>query len=146
MDNVILNKIAIIENCLRRIDEEYKGHEGEIEINYTKQDSIVLNLQRACEASIDLSTRLIRLKKLGIPQGSRNVFVLLEQSKILSPELSLRMQSMVGFRNIAVHDYQKLNFAILRSILNNHLDDFRNFIQSIKNESMEDRPEKDCDP
>ncbi|MDV2887450.1 hypothetical protein RYX45_19920, partial [Alkalihalophilus pseudofirmus] len=49
-----LNKINIIERCIRRIHEEYENNPEHLK-NFTKQDSIVLNLQRACEASIDLA-------------------------------------------------------------------------------------------
>ncbi len=46
MSQVIVNKIANIERCLQRIKEEYVGHEKEIDVNYTKQDAVILNLQR----------------------------------------------------------------------------------------------------
>lgn len=131
MDDVILNKIACIENCLNRIKEEYKGHEDELETNYTKQDSIILNLQRACEAAVDLGNRIIRIKNLGLPQGSRDAFVILEKSKIIPPIISKQMQAMVGFRNVAVHDYQKISLIIVRAILKTHLSDFYDFINVI---------------
>jgi uncharacterized protein YutE (UPF0331/DUF86 family) len=127
MDDVLLNKTEIIERCLKRIAEEYQGHEGQLETNITRQDSIILNLQRACEASIDAAMHLVRIHRLGIPQQSREAFILLQKQGFLSPELSLRMQAMVGFRNIAVHNYQKLNLAVVRSILEQHLTDFRDY-------------------
>lgn len=34
---------------------------------------------------------------------------------------------MVGFRNVAIHDYQKLNLDIVRRIVVEHLDDFLAF-------------------
>lgn len=132
IDNIILNKIGIIRTCLKRISEEYKGQEKEIDYNYTKQDSVILNLQRACEAAIDLGTRLIRLKKLGIPQNSKDVFITLETNHVISTKISHNMQAMVGFRNIAVHDYQKLNLSIVHSILENNLNHFEEFIQEIQ--------------
>jgi hypothetical protein len=55
VDDVPLNKVAIIERCLARIKEEYYGYEDELEVNLTRQDSIVLNLQRTCEAAISLA-------------------------------------------------------------------------------------------
>ncbi len=55
---------------------------------YMRQDAIVLNLQRACEASIDLALRVICMKKLGVPQSSRGVFEILEKNKLLSKEFS----------------------------------------------------------
>ena len=53
-DNVVLNKTAAIERCIRRVLEEYRGFEEEFATNYTKQDSIILNLERASQACIDL--------------------------------------------------------------------------------------------
>lgn len=125
MDDVLLNKAAIIERCLTRIVEEYEGHEEELETNLTRQDAIVLNLQRACEASIDAAMHVVRRRSLGVPQQSRDAFVMLREAGLLDEELCRRMQAMVGFRNIAVHDYRKLSMAILRSILHERLDDFR---------------------
>jgi hypothetical protein len=46
-DDIIINKIETIKRCLNRIKEEYLGSEKELENNYTKQDSIILNLERA---------------------------------------------------------------------------------------------------
>lgn len=69
-NDIILNKISTIERCLKRIDEEYDHNADNLQ-NYTKQDSIILNIQRACEASIDIAMHVVAEKKLGIPQTSR---------------------------------------------------------------------------
>lgn len=132
MDDVLLNKIVIIENCISRIKQEYDNNVDNLEHNYTKQDSIILNLQRTCEAAIDLGTRITSLKRLGIPQSSRDVFQLIEKAKIIPERLSQRLQHMVGFRNIAVHDYQKINLDVVRNIIEKHLDDFSLFIDCVK--------------
>lgn len=126
-DDVLLNKVEIIERCLRRIDEEYCGHEGDLDTDYTRQDSIILNLQRACEAAIDAAMHVVRLRRLGIPQDSREAFSMLREAGILPVELTDHLQAMVGFRNIAVHDYRKLNIEIVRSIIQKRLADFREF-------------------
>ncbi len=126
-DDVLLNKVAIIERCLKRVDEEYRGHEQEFATNLTRQDAIILNLLRACEAAIDLAMHLVRAKRLGLPQESREAFTLLEQAGVIEAPLAQRMRAMVGFRNIAVHDYQRLNLDIVRMIIEKHLDDFRRY-------------------
>ena len=64
-DEVVLNKAAVIERYLERIDEEYRGSEDELEANYTRQDAIVLNLLRASGAAIDLAMHTTRVEKLG---------------------------------------------------------------------------------
>ncbi len=43
-DEVLLNKIAIVERCIKRVRDEYVGYEQELADNHTKQDSILLNL------------------------------------------------------------------------------------------------------
>lgn len=131
VDDVILNKTAIIERCLARITEEYVEHEAELETNYTRQDAIVLNLLRACEASIDLAMHVVRIRKLGIPQESRAAFTLLEQAGLLAPEIAKPLRAMVGFRNIAVHNYIAMDIVILRAILERRLDDFRAFTRAM---------------
>lgn len=102
---VLLSKAAIIERCLARVDEEYTGREGELETNYTRQDAIVLNLQRACEAAIDMAMHAARTQRLGLPGDARDAFTLLERAKLIPADIATRMRAMVGFRNVAVHQY-----------------------------------------
>ena len=78
-----------------------------------------------------MAARLIRLNKLGIPQKTRDVFIVLEEANIISQNLSQKMQNMIGFRNIAVHDYKALNIAIVKSIIEKNLSDFSEFTRSI---------------
>lgn len=132
-DDVLLNKVAIVERCLARIEEEYRGREDELVTNQTRQDAIILNLQRACEAAIDLAMHLVRRHQLGLPQHSRDAFQLLDDAGVLDSRLTQSMQAMVGFRNVAVHDYQELSLDIVRSILENKLIDFRTFTQAAIN-------------
>ena len=53
-NDVILNKISVIERCMNRVKVVYENNPENLQ-DYTKQDSIILNIQRACEASIDLA-------------------------------------------------------------------------------------------
>lgn len=130
-DDVILNKAASIERCLHRIEEEYAGNEQNLVGNQTKQDAIVLNLQRACETAIDLAMYVVSERKLGVPQDSRDAFSLLKTAGVLPVELTQRMQRMVGFRNVAVHEYTRLNLEVVHSIITKQLDDFRTFSSTI---------------
>ncbi len=129
MDNIILNKTASIERCLSRIQEEYEGFEHELETNYRRQDAIILNLLRACDQAIDIANHLVKIKKLGIPQNTKDSFDILQQRQILPSETANALKNIVGFRNIATHEYQKLNLDTLKNILANHLQDFRTFAQ-----------------
>lgn len=126
-DDVLLNKAATIERCLKRIEEEYRGYEQEFETNFTRQDSLILNLLRASETAIDGAMHLVRVGKLGLPQESRDAFKLLVRAGVLPPDLGGLLEKMVGFRNLAVHNYAELDLRIVRSIIEERLGDFREF-------------------
>lgn len=128
--DVIYNKIQIIERCVNRINEVYESNEENLK-DYTKQDSIILNIQRACEASIDLAMHIVSDKKLGIPQNSRDAFEILEAKGLITKQTAKNLKPMVGFRNIAVHDYQAINLEVIKKIIEKHLGDFREFIYEV---------------
>jgi uncharacterized protein YutE (UPF0331/DUF86 family) len=130
-DDVVLNKAAIIERCIARVREEHAGDLRNLTDNLTRQDSIILNLQRACEAAIDLAMHLVREGRLGIPQESRDAFDLLLQGGLIEAGLADRLKRMVGFRNVAVHDYRKLNLQIVQKIVTDHLDDFLELTRTV---------------
>jgi len=129
-NDVIYNKAQIIERCLQRVYEEYAGKPENL-TNYTKQDSIILNIQRSCEAAIDLAMHIVAERRLGLPQNSRDAFIMLDNAGILDTELAQKMQAMVGFRNIAVHDYQTVNLDIVKAIIEKHLIDLQRFVKTI---------------
>jgi len=131
MSDVVLNKIQTIERCLKRIREEYVGHENSFEENHTKQDSVILNLERASQATIDIATHIIKTRNLGLPNTSRELFTMLLDDGVISKNSCKEMQGMVGFRNIAVHDYQNLNIEIVVAIVQKHLGDFEGYIKEI---------------
>jgi uncharacterized protein YutE (UPF0331/DUF86 family) len=126
-DDVLLNKAAALERAVRRVRDEHAGDDRNLLDNQTRQDAIILNLQRACETSIDGAMHLVRVHRLGIPQETREAFDLLQAAGLLDRELSSRLKKMVGFRNVAIHEYQKLNLQIVRQIIVDHLDDFMAF-------------------
>jgi uncharacterized protein YutE (UPF0331/DUF86 family) len=126
-DDVLLNKAAAIERAVRRVREEYAGDDANLLANQTRQDAMLLNLQRACETCIDAAMHVVRIRRLGIPQETREAFDLLERAGFLDPALSGRLKKMVGFRNVAIHEYKTLNLEIVRRIVVEHLDDFLAF-------------------
>ena len=130
VDDVVLNKAAAIERCLVRVREEHAGDDRNLYENITRQDSIILNLQRACEAAIDLAMHMVAVRRLGLPQESREAFDLLREAGVIDRHLGERLKAMVGFRNVAVHDYQRLNLDIVRAIIATRLVDFLAFTSS----------------
>lgn len=135
MTDIVLNKKESIERCIRQIRTYYRiKSDISFEEDYFKQDAIAINLQRICEQSIDLANYTIRVKKLGLPKDSRESFRLLSQNKIISRDLSLKLEKMVGFRNILVHEYQSMDIDLMRNVIENHLDDLVDFTNLIVKE------------
>ena len=122
-DEITLAKVATIERCLAWIREDYAGDPRRLDQRVVEH-AIILNLQRACEAAIDAAMHLIAVRRLGLPQDSRDAFSLLEQAGVLDSEVADRMRRMVGFRDIAIDEYQKLRRSILEAILRERLGDF----------------------
>ena len=127
---VILNKYSIIERCIKRIKEIYENNPENLK-DYNKQDAIVLNLQRACQAAIDIAMYIISVKNIGIPQSKKGAFTVLEDNNIITSEMAKKMRGMLGFRNIAVHEYQELDLDIIQSIIENHLQDLLDFAREM---------------
>lgn len=128
-DDVLINKAASIERCVARAREEYAADPAGFASNFSRQDAAILNIQRACEAALDMGQHLIRRERLGVPQSARDVFALLAHAGWIETPLAESLKRMVGFRNIAVHDYQALQLPITVSIIQNHLDDFLRYSQ-----------------
>lgn len=142
VDDVLLNKVATIERCVGRAREEYAAAGAGFGTDYTRQDAAVLNIQRACEAALDVGHHLIRRERLGVPQSARDVFTLLAQAEWLETELAEKLKRMVGFRNLAVHDYQSLLLPITINIITLHLDDFLQFATALLTHAAGDEKQK----
>lgn len=130
-DDVLLNKAATIERCVARARHEYAHNPASFSTDFTRQDAAVLNVQRACEAALDMGQHIVRKHKLGVPQSARDVFELLTRAGWIEPALAKSLQHMVAFRNIAVHDYQTLVLPIVESVITQHLDEFLEFTQIV---------------
>lgn len=132
MNEVLLNKKVSIERCVAQIRKYYRKDNGvPFEDDYLKQDAIAMNLQRACECVIDMTNHLIRRRKLGLPRDSRESFALIQQEGLISPERMKAMQAMIGFRNVLVHEYQRLDLGIMVHVIENRLDDLLAFADEV---------------
>ena len=130
-DDVIINKAASIERCVTRAREEYFKDPVTFGFDLTRQDAAILNIQRACEAALDIGHHLIRRERLGVPQSAPDVFDMLAQASWIDTALAAALKKMVGFRNIAVHNYQALQLPITIAIIEKNLDDFLSYSQKI---------------
>ena len=131
VDDVLLNKAATIERCVARAAEEYRKDPATFATDFTRQDAAILNIQRACEACLDMGHIILRRERLGIPQSARDVFTLLASAGWIDAPLAEVLHRMVGYRNIAVHAYQTLQLPITVAVIEHHLGDFLAFSRAV---------------
>ena len=132
MNDIVLNKKESIERCISQVRAYYALPSAvEFEEDYLKQDAISINLQRACEQCIDLANHTIKTLKLGLPKESRESFRLLAIGKVIPHDLEHRLEGMVGFRNVLVHEYQRMDIGLMIKVIEHHLDDLVEFTNCI---------------
>lgn len=129
---VLINKYESVERCINRINEEYENNSENL-LDYRKMDAIVLNLQKACEMTTDVAMYIVSTRKLGIPQTKKDAFELLNKNGLISKDICEKMKGMIGFRNIAIHEYKEIDENILKDAIENHLDDLKEFIRDMIN-------------
>ena len=128
--DVVTAKVATIDRCLQRIAETRTGRSAVL-LPIELEDIVVLNLQRAIQASIDLATHVVATEGYALPDSVAALFSVLEERGVVGAPLADRLRRMVGFRNIAIHDYQALNPRIVRAIVTGHVDDLRAFADGV---------------
>jgi uncharacterized protein YutE (UPF0331/DUF86 family) len=117
-DDVGFNKAAIIARCITRIHQEYEADPDLQDITHV--DALTLNIERACQAAIDLAFHIVSSGKLGLPQTSGDAFLLLARTKLIKESTARSMVAMTGFRNIAIHEYQAMDMSILKAVARTH--------------------------
>jgi len=114
-DDILLNKAAVIERCIRRIRAEAAA--APLFDDFTHLDALTLNIERACQAAIDIAMHVVAERHLGVPQSMADAFELLEREGTIDRRLSASLRGMVGFRNVAVHQYQEMDLSVLRWVV-----------------------------
>lgn len=127
MVQVINNKLESLQRCLARIEDRCLATLAELVADLDAQDVMVLNLSRAVQLCVDLALTLLAAKKVPSPDTMGKAFEALAELQVISPELSLRLRKAVGFRNLAVHNYDAIRWEIVFAIATEHLEDFRGF-------------------
>jgi len=123
MNDIVINKIQNIQLCVERAREEYQKNPDGFETDYTRQDAAILNVIRACEQAIDLANHVIKKHKMGIPASSAESFELLQKKNVIDQRLTKKLKNMVHFRNTVIHDYQRTNLDIVKSVIDSELND-----------------------
>jgi uncharacterized protein YutE (UPF0331/DUF86 family) len=128
---VIEQKLESLRRCLRRIETKCPTDAATLAVDLDLQDIVALNLSRAVQICVDIGAHLIAGMDVPPPDTMGQTFDLLAQAGILDNELASNLKKAVGFRNIAVHNYESINWSIVHSIIQYHLEDFSAFAKVV---------------
>ena len=128
---VIGQKLESLRRCLKRIAEKCPAEPEQLINDLDLQDIIALNLSRSVQLCVDIGAHLIAGMEVSPPDTMGQTFDILAQAGLIQPHLALRLKKAVGFRNIAVHNYEAINWLIVHAIAQHHLTDFNEFASMV---------------
>jgi len=124
---LVLLKVSSLQRCLSRIEEKRPINAQLLAENYDLQDIISVNLERAIQICVDISSHILSDFPDRPPETMGETFSALSQKHIIPKELAESLRKSVGFRNISVHQYHKLDWGIIYKIITKYPDDFKEF-------------------
>lgn len=128
---IVERKLDSLRRCLQRVRSRCPETVEALLHDVDMQDVLVLNLSRAVQLCVDLALHVMSRSDLPPPDTMAQAFERLSSAAILEPSLALRLRKSVGFRNIAVHAYDDIDWQIVHAIATRHLEDFEAFARVI---------------
>ncbi len=128
---VIEQKLETLRYCVNRVADRCPGSADILARDPDTQDIIALNLSRAVQQCVDIGAHLITSLDLPPPGTMGETFDRLAEGKVIDSALADRLKKAVGFRNIAVHNYERINWEIVHAVCSRHLDDFRAYAREV---------------
>ena len=129
--DVIEQKIESLRRCVARVRQKCPATADALANDVDAQDILTLNLTRAVQLCVDIGAHLIAARDNPAPDTMGQTFDVLAALGLISPELAVRMKKAVGFRNIAVHNYEAIDWEIAHAIATRHMEDFTAFAGAI---------------
>lgn len=126
MDRVIVaSKLESLRRCVERVEARRAESAEALRADVDRQDIVSLNLTRAVQLCVDIASHVLSERDRRAPDSMGEAFDLLADEGIIDADLARRMRAAVGFRNVAVHAYQAIDWDIVQRITQHGLDDFR---------------------
>lgn len=131
---LIEEKIESLRRCVQRVETKRAATVDDLENDWDRQDILSVNLTRAVQLCVDIGAHLIAETDQPSPDTMAEVFDQLQTMDVIPGALAERMKGAVGFRNVAIHAYRSIDWAIVHAITHERLDDFRQFAKGVLKE------------
>ncbi len=127
----ITPKLDSLARCLSRIESKYPLSESVLRENADTLDVVSLNLERAVQQCVDICVMVLTGLNQRLPGSMAQGFSSLSDLHVITTETADRMRKAVAFRNVAVHEYTRMDLEIVSAICTQHLRDFRAFAREV---------------
>ena len=128
---LILRKFSELDTYLAQVtpygEIDLEAYQGD----WKTQRIVERTLHLAIELCLDIADHVVADRRLRVPDSGADTFRVLAEAGVLSDALAESLGRMVGFRNILVHDYTRLDPAIVLRVLRSDVQDFRSFRDAV---------------
>ncbi|QGG48950.1 type VII toxin-antitoxin system HepT family RNase toxin [Heliorestis convoluta] len=131
---LLTQKITLLTEYIKDLTEIRDN--AAITLSIFKEDKVTRRyvertLHLAVECTLDIGSHIIADEKFREPISNKDVFTVLADEKIITPQSLAALQKMAKFRNVLVHDYAKIDPEIIYSILKKNLKDIEDYMEQI---------------
>ena len=131
MDRVVVaQKLESLRRCVARVTAKRPDSVAALVADVDAQDVMVLNLSRAVQICVDIAMHALATADSAVPQTMGQAFELLALRGLIDTALAERLRRAVGFKNLAVHSYDTIDWALVFAVSGDQLDDFRAFAKA----------------
>lgn len=128
---LVEQKLESLRRCVQRVADKCPADARTLQTDPDLQDIVAVNLTRAVQLSVDIAAHLIATSNASAPDTMGEAFDILARDSLIPPSLAERLKNAVGFRNVAVHQYKDIDWAIVHRIARYHLGDFEEFARAV---------------
>lgn len=129
--DLIFVKIGAVKSHLRRVEGKRGEDVNAFLVDQDRQDIVAFNFQGAIQNCVDIAAHVISEQGLGVPGSVSEMFLLLKENNVISEEVANNMVNAVGFRNLLVHEYGKMDIARMFVTARDNLVDIYGYMSEI---------------
>ena len=129
--NKIISKLENLSEYYKILKDIQKVNKKSFVDDYHFYSLAERHLQLCIEIMLDVSKMIINAENLKKPEDNQNVFGVLGEEKVISKKLRDQLLGVVNFRNILVHDYEKIDRKIVYDNLQSNIKQFIQFRKEI---------------
>ena len=115
-DDVTVARLKLLAEYTSDLQELQSVTREEYRQNKLIRQAVERTLHTAIEACLDIGHHPIATRRFRSPVDNTDVFAVLSEESIISPDLATRLMKMARFRSFLVHEYTRLDNDIVYGV------------------------------